>query len=71
MSGERGLSTAVRGVPGPVSTRDPCFHPVKPEVFFAAQLRDVDDLARVHREVLDDVIHRLEHRDVATLNRTP
>ena len=30
-----------------------------------------DDLARVHTEVLDDVINRLEDRDVVSLNLAP
>ncbi len=35
------------------------------------RLTEHDDLARVHAEVLDHVINRLEDRDVVSLNLAP
>jgi hypothetical protein len=51
--------------------RMPVDHLVEPHAIGLIRFRQQDDLAGVHREVLDDVIDGLEDRHVARLNRAP
>ena len=45
--------------------------PPQLEIFGKASLAQENDLAGVHAEVLDDVIHRFEDRDVVALDLSP
>src|SRR5439155_15673908 len=62
-------SGAAAGMTRPDRARDAGFQAVEAEVAVSAELGDVEDLPRVHAEVLHRVIDRLQRRDGATLHR--
>jgi hypothetical protein len=52
-------------------SRVPDDHVVEPHPIGLIRFREQDNLPGVHREVFDDVVHRLEHGHVVRLNDAP